>query len=328
MRYKSVLSIAPLRISFVGGGTDISNFYSQNIGRVVSASIEKYIYVHVKRHDELFQEKYRVSYSEIEHSQSRSSIKNLIVKSCLEFLNIDEPLQISTSSDLPANSGLGSSSSFTVALLLALYKLNGKEVSPGQLSEEAAFIESIMLKKGSGKQDHYSASFGGINYFEFFQDESVKIQPIYGDIASNLLDHSLLIWSEQTREASKVLKDLEVNYKTNIDKLITLSNLATNFKVALNKKSTSLSDLGKIINEGWEIKKNLSDLIDFPGSTKISDILKQQNALGFKLLGAGSGGFFYAIFKSPATEAMLKIKGVKCFIPTIDHFGARIVSVI
>ena len=112
---------APMRISFLGGGTDIPTFYTRSRGCVVSAAINKYVYVHIKRHDPLFQERYRISYSEVEHTNSRNDIKNGIVKGCLELLEIDEPIQISTSADLPANSGLGSSSSFAVALLNALH---------------------------------------------------------------------------------------------------------------------------------------------------------------------------------------------------------------
>ena len=135
MEIQSVLSMAPLRLSFLGGGTDISTYYTKSKGCVVSAAINKYVYVHIKRHDPLFQERYRISYSEVEHTNSRDLIKNSIVKGCLELLKIDEPIQISTSADLPANSGLGSSSSFAVALLNALHTLKNENASPVQLAE-------------------------------------------------------------------------------------------------------------------------------------------------------------------------------------------------
>ena len=141
MRHQSVLTLAPLRISFLGGGTDLPDFYNTHTGKVVSAAINKYVYVHVKRHDPLFQERYRVSYSQIEYADHRDQIKNGIARSCLELLNIDEPLQISTSADIPASSGLGSSSSFAVALLLGLHELLGQSPSAAQLAEEAAHVE-------------------------------------------------------------------------------------------------------------------------------------------------------------------------------------------
>ena len=145
MEVQSVLSMAPLRISFVGGGTDISTFYRKTPGCVISAAINKYVYVHIKRHDPLFQERYRISYSETEHTQNRNDINNLIVRSCLELLEMDEPLQISTSADLPSNSGLGSSSSFAVALLNGLHKIRGEEVSLVQIAEEASRVYLLRM---------------------------------------------------------------------------------------------------------------------------------------------------------------------------------------
>ena len=298
MKHQSVLTLAPLRISFIGGGTDINYFYRNSPGKVVSAAINKYVYVHIKNHDPLFQERYRISYSEVEHTQSRTDIKNLIIKSCLELLNMDEPLQISTSADLPTSSGLGSSSSFTVALLLALHQLEGRSVSPAQLAEEAAHVEISIMKSPIGKQDHYAAAFGGLNYYEFLSDESVKIQPLLipKSQSINLLSNSLLLWTGEIRSATKVLQDQEKNYDLNEANLISLTKLVDDFKFNLLKKEGSLIEIGKIITSGWEIKKKFSSLITTP---KISDIiseLKIQNCLGYKLLGAGGGGFVYALF--------------------------------
>jgi D-glycero-alpha-D-manno-heptose-7-phosphate kinase len=162
MAIQSVLSLAPLRVSFLGGGTDISSFYNFHKGAVVSAAIDKFVYVHIKRHDPLFQERYRISYSETEHALERNHIKNDIVRACLEFLEMDEPLQISTSADLPANSGLGSSSSFAVAVLLGLHAMKNENVSPVQIAEEAYAVEVSLLSSPIGKQDQYAAAFGGI----------------------------------------------------------------------------------------------------------------------------------------------------------------------
>ena len=167
MEIQSVLSMAPLRISFLGGGTDISTYFTKSKGCVVSAAINKYVYVHIKRHDPLFQERYRISYSEVEHTNSRDLIKNSIVKGCLELLKIDEPIQISTSADLPANSGLGSSSSFTVGLLNALYAHKEKHCSAAKLAKEACEIEIDILKEPIGKQDQYAAAYGGFNFIKF-----------------------------------------------------------------------------------------------------------------------------------------------------------------
>jgi D-glycero-alpha-D-manno-heptose-7-phosphate kinase len=328
MKHQSVLTLAPLRISFIGGGTDINYFYRNSPGKVVSAAINKYVYVHVKNHDPLFQERYRISYSEVEHTQSRSGIKNLIIKSCLELLNMDEPLQISTSADLPTSSGLGSSSSFTVALLLALHQLEGRSVSPAQLAEEAAHVEISIMKSPIGKQDHYAAAFGGLNYYEFLSDDSVKIQPLLipKSQSVSLLSNSLLLWTGEIRSATKVLQDQEKNFDKNEANLISLTKLVDDFKFNLLKKEGSLIEIGKIITSGWEIKNKFSSLITTPKISEIISELKIQNCLGYKLLGAGGGGFVYALFIDSSEKYINKFPNRRSFVPNIDNLGARVVS--
>lgn len=328
MRHQSVLTLAPLRISFVGGGTDIRYFYRNHPGKVISAAINKYVYVHIKNHDSLFQERYRISYSEVEHTQSRSEIKNLIVKSCLELLNIDEPLQISTSSDLPASSGLGSSSSFTVALLLALHQLEGRSVSPAQLAEEAAHVEIHMLNSPIGKQDQYAAAFGGFNQYEFFSDESVKIQPLLVPKSKgiSLLHNSLLLWTGEIRSATTVLQDQEKNYDSNEVNLNYLTKLVDEFKSILLDKEENLIEIGRVITSGWELKEKLSKLINTPQVSSIINEVKAQNCIGYKLLGAGGGGFVYALFNHSSEKCIEKFPTRSSFIPELDNLGARVVS--
>ena len=181
-----IIARSPLRISLGGGGTDLASYYRDHGGYVLAGAINKYVYVHIKKHDPLFQELFRISYSQVEHTESRNQIKNGIVKSCLELLEIDEPLQISTSADLPASSGLGSSSTFATALLQGLHSLNGRKVSAKQLAEEASHVEIEMLKEPIGKQDQYAAAFGGLNYCEFNANEKVKIEHL--EISLNFIE--------------------------------------------------------------------------------------------------------------------------------------------
>jgi D-glycero-alpha-D-manno-heptose-7-phosphate kinase len=328
MQYQSVLALAPLRISFIGGGTDINYFYRNNPGKVISAAINKYVYVHIKNHDPLFQERYRISYSEVEHTQSRSEIKNQIIKSCLELLDMDEPLQISTSADLPASSGLGSSSSFTVALLLALHQMEGRSVSSVQLAEEAAHVEISMLKSPIGKQDQYAAAFGGLNCYEFLSDDNVKIQPLLIPKHQNLslLTNSLLLWTGEVRSATKVLQDQEKNYVSNGVDLIGLTELVDKFKLSLSNFDGNLIEIGKIITSGWELKEKFSNLISTPRVNEIINEVKLQNCLGYKLLGAGGGGFVYALFDDLGEKYINKFPNRRSFTPKLDNEGARIVS--
>ena len=330
MEVQSILSMAPLRISFLGGGTDIPSYYTKSKGCVVSAAINKYVYVHIKRHDPLFQERYRISYSEVEHTNSRDSIKNVIVKGCLELLGIDEPIQISTSADLPASSGLGSSSSFAVALLNALHVLKNENASPVQLAEEASSVEIDLLGSPIGKQDQYTAAFGGLNLFEFATDGRVSIEPLnLSAVEVNaLLDKSIMIWTGQSRNANLVLSDQALQASSNQENLLELTNLTKEFKSKLLEKNVDWTTLGPLIKKGWSIKQSFSKKIVTEEVTTITNELDNMGCLGYKLLGAGGGGFVLGVFGLIDNEIQAKLKSWHTFRPSLDAKGARIVSVL
>lgn len=328
MEIQSVLSMAPLRISFVGGGSDIPSFYKYSNGCVISAAISKYVYVHVKRHDPLFQERYRISYSEIEYTNARNEIKNKIVKSCLELLNIDEPIQISTSADLPANSGLGSSSSFAVALLNALHALRNEPISAAQLAEEACEVEIGKLDSPIGKQDQYAAAFGGINFFEFDTSGSVKIEPLNlsSSKTNDLFNNTVMIWTGKSRSANLVLSDQEQNKLENFQNLVQLTDLTKRFKSILLGGEASWSSLGPLIMEGWKLKQTFSEKIMTEEIISITDKLDKLGSVGYKLLGAGGGGFIFAAFKENNHKIKSDLQGWHSFKPSLDYRGAKIVS--
>ncbi len=329
MQIQSVLSVSPLRISFVGGGTDFKSYYSNNGGAIVSASINKYVYVHVKRHDPLFQERYRISYSEIEHCQSRDEVKNKIVRTCLELLNIDLPLQISTSADLPAYSGLGSSSSFTCALLLALHKIIGESVGAGQIAEEACTVEIEILGSPIGKQDQYAAAFGGLNYFQISKEGRISIESLYSPSLTNrnFFDSLVLIWTGKGREANSVLRDQENRYLANFHNLNEIHRLADRFRDALLDPHIQLQNLGSIITKGWELKKELSPLIVTSEVLEIENALVARKAAGYKLLGAGGGGFVLGLLPKMSSDIQQGFSEWSSFTPKLDHLGTRIISV-
>ena len=170
---RAVTTITPQRISFVGGGTDLPSFYELHEGGVISSAINQYVYVTVKKHSPLFNEQYRLSYSKTEHVHNLNEIENSIARECLRLVEVEPPLYISTAADLPASSGLGSSSSFAVGLLNALHLLKGERVTPAQLAEEACFIEIETLCNPIGKQDQYAAAFGGLNHIIFKKNERI-----------------------------------------------------------------------------------------------------------------------------------------------------------
>lgn len=328
MIYQSILSAAPLRISFVGGGTDIFSFYSKFGGEVISASINKYVYVHIKRHDPLFQEKYRISYSEVEHTNSRNSIRNDIVRSCLEFLDFDEPLQISTSSDLPSNSGLGSSSSFCVALLSGLHAIRGEDVSAAQLAEEACFIEIDMLKGNIGKQDQYAAAIGGFNHYIFGNDGKVTIAPITSSnhFIEEFFRHSVLVWTGLARNASTILKEQDSRNKTNENNLLELKALVSEFLSVAQLIEIDLVKSSKIMLKGWDLKKSFATSIVTPEITEIENALISAGASGYKLLGAGGGGFILSTFANLPEMSNSFLPSWSKFKPKIDNLGVRVVS--
>ena len=183
-----IISKTPLRISFFGGGTDLPTFYkNSNYGAVVSSSINQYLYVTIKKQNKLFDE-YRLNYSITELVKDIDKVKNPIIRECIKFMNIDDYLYISTIADAPSETGLGSSSSFCVGLLNVLYKFKGISVSIEKLAEEASHIEINKLNLSLGKQDHYIAAYGGLNYIKFFDNEKVEIEKmdLYGRIFSKL----------------------------------------------------------------------------------------------------------------------------------------------
>src|SRR5262245_45384664 len=173
-----VLTRTPLRVSFAGGGTDLADFYETEYGSVLSTAIDKYIYVTIKRHGDVFNEAIRLNYSLSEQVNRVDEIKNNIARECLKFLEIDPPIYINTVGDLPASTGLGGSSSFTIGLLNGLHVYRGERVSASQLAEEASYIEIDVLKEPIGKQDQYAAAFGGLNLFCFKPGGDVTVEPI------------------------------------------------------------------------------------------------------------------------------------------------------
>ena len=328
MSIKSVLTCAPLRISFLGGGTDFASYYKNTSGAVLAAAIDKYVYVHIKKHDPLFQERYRVSYSEVEHCQSRDEIRNDIVRSSLELLNIDTPLQISTSADLPANSGLGSSSSFVVALLLGLHELKGEQVGAAQLAEEACKIEIESLGSPIGKQDQYASAFGGLNLFEFVSDSTVRIEPIstQSEVVNELFANISMVWTQQSREANSVLADQEKRSIDNRAGLDDMKNLVYKLRDVIRGGTSTLEEVGNLISKGWEIKKSLSPLIMTPSIRSLFDEINSLDIHGNKLLGAGAGGFILSIHKDLKKEIGIVSSKWAAFSPKLDHQGARILS--
>ena len=325
----SVSTVAPHRISLVGGGSDLPTVSDKIGGGCVSFTIPKYIYVTCKRHSiDQFQERYRLQYSLTEVVNERSKIVNNIIRETLIYLDIDEPLVISTSSDLPTGSGLGSSSSFTVALLLALRKLFDVPTNPFELAEDAYQIERIINGNSVGRQDQFAASIGGYNYYQFDRDGSVSINPIMNSHQqiSSLAQSSLLIWTGLSRSASTVLKKQSDLSESLLDKYTELNELTMKFYQLLKLRSFSVKDYGYYIRQNWSIKKGLASAIS---NSEIESIIEQCLRLGTtacKVLGAGGGGYILALGTNKQTEAWLESEGLHTERIGYDPNGARVLS--
>jgi D-glycero-alpha-D-manno-heptose-7-phosphate kinase len=295
---KIVVTRTPLRVSFAGGGTDLPGFYERDYGAVFSTAIDKYIYVTVKRHSELFTP-IRLNYSETEQVNTVAEIKNNIARECLRLLKIDPPIYISTVGDMPASTGLAGSSAFAVGLLNALHAYRGEHVSPGQLAEEACHIEINVLKEPIGKQDQYAAAFGGLNYFRFNATGSVSVEHarVRADFLNDLFDHVLMFWTGMQRDASSVLAEQNKNVAAKLDYLNKIRDHAHQIRTLAESGKFDPAAFGKILHESWALKRQLASAISSSAIDSHYEAALKAGAEGGKICGAGAGGFLLFIVK-------------------------------
>jgi len=321
-----IISRTPFRISFVGGGTDLRSFYAEEPGQVLSTSIDKYIYVVVKRQIGIVEYKYRINWSQVEFKNRIEDIEHPIVREALKMMEIDFPIEVTTFSDIPGSTGLGSSSSFTVGLLHALYALKGKMVTKHKLATNAAHIEVNCLKRIMGKQDHFAASYGGINTFTFNEDETVVVEPVFyrEEVPLNLEKNLLLFYTRLKRDASEILESQNRETPKKLDVLRQMKNLVIPLREILSS-GNDLNKIGEILHEGWELKRSLTGDIS---SNKIDGYYQnaiKAGALGGKLLGAGGGGFLL-LYVEPENQSKVidALAELFCLDVKLDSAGTRI----
>ncbi len=302
-----IISRTPLRMSFVGGGSDLPSFFKSHGGAVISTSIDKYVYIILK---EKFDPGYRISYSITENVPNRDDIKHELFRNALEMFNIDKSLEIVSIADIPSMTGLGSSSSFSVGLLNALnfYKEN-KEVNNKEfLATKACTLEIEICNSPIGKQDQYAASYGGLKLYEFREDDTVEVKEINcsSKLKEKLNQNILTFYIGGKRSADKILKSQNMDMKksskqNNMQKMV---NLVWDLKYEL--ESESLDNFGNILHENWMLKKDLTSSIANNEIDEIYETAMNLGAEGGKLLGAGGGGFM--IFYVPEESKRLDIK--------------------
>ena len=301
-----VITRTPFRISFFGGGTDYPVWYEKNGGAVLSTSIDKYCYISCRYLPPFFAHKSRIVWSKIESVQSPKEIQHPAVRGVLTHLGIDEGLEIHHDADLPARSGLGSSSAFTVGLVHALNALRGNMVSKRQLALDAIHIEQVVLKENVGSQDQAVAAFGGLNKIEFGGPHRIAVQPVIlaGERYKLLQDHLMLFFTGVSRNASEIAAE-QVN-NTHV-KSVELQRMARMVDEATGivMSSGPLDDFGKLLHEAWQVKKGLSSQISNSFIDGVYESARKAGALGGKLLGAGGGGFML-FFVKPELQPLVR----------------------
>jgi D-glycero-alpha-D-manno-heptose-7-phosphate kinase len=285
-----IITRTPLRISFAGGGTDLPSFYrAHEGGAVASAAIDKYVHVLV---NPKFDRAIRVAYSRTENVARLEDLQHELVREAMRGAGVTEALEIHTIADIPSEgTGLGSSSTLTVGLLNALYAYRGLLKDPAELADEACRIEIDRLHGTVGKQDQYIAAFGGVQYFAFHADESVRVSPIplSTQDRERLSDHLSLFYTGITRRASGILKEQSARTSANRDALYRMRDLAGEARTAIAQGE--YTRLGGILDEGWQLKRGLTSGISTEEIDRRYAAAKAAGAYGGKITGAGGGGF-------------------------------------
>ena len=324
-----IITRSPLRVSLGGGGTDLPSYYSEHGGFVMAGAIDKYVYINIHSR---FVDGFLLKYSHMEEAESIDAIRHPIIRETLRLLEIgSRNLEITSMADIPAGTGLGSSGSFTTALLKGLHAYKKNLIHPYELAEQACHVEIDVLKEPIGKQDQYIAAYGGITCFEFRKDGGVSASPlaISEETLFNLEDNLLLFFTGYSRSASAILKEQDDRSRRAdaemTENLHFIKNLAFSTKQAL--EAGNLQEFGRLMNVHWESKKRRSVGMS---NAKIDDWYQcalDNGASGGKLIGAGGGGFlmFYAEDKTRLRRA-LREQGLKEVRFRFDFEGTRIVS--
>lgn len=325
-----VITKTPLRISFFGGGTDYPAWYKENGGAVLSASINKYSYLHVQNLPPFFPYKIKVSWSRIEEVKDVSEIIHPSVREVLRFVGLhNEPLTIHYTGDLPARSGMGSSSSFTVGLLHALYGLQSTTPGKQKLAEEAIHVEQNLIKENVGSQDQIAAAFGGFNKIEFFKNNTFTVTPVIlpDNRIKEFQKHLLLFFTGFSRTASEIAAEQIKNIPDKIKELHTMRQMVDEAEDILKNGSGDwLGAFGELLHKNWEIKRGLSSKIS---NGIIDDFYARglnAGALGGKILGAGGGGFLLIYARPEKQEIIKRALSDLLFVPfEFENYGSQII---
>ncbi len=293
-----IITRTPFRISFFGGGTDYPAWYEKNGGAVLSTTIDKYCHITCRVLPPFFEKKHHIVYSRIENADHADEIEHPSVRECFKFMNIERGITVLHDGDLPARSGLGSSSAFTVGLLHALYALQGKTVSRHQLAMDAIHVEQERIKENVGSQDQIAAVFGG--------PEKFRVEPVImsGSRSEDLQNHCLFFFTGLSRNAHEIAGSWIKNTERNENNLRRMRQMVDEATEILTNDTSDLREFGKLLDDNWQLKKSLVSEISNSTIDQAYAAAKKTGAIGGKLLGAGAGGFMLIFVEPEKREAV------------------------
>lgn len=323
-----VITRTPFRISFFGGGTDYPDWYRKNGGSVISTTIDKYCYITCRNLPPFFSHKHRIVYSKIENVYELDEIEHPSARAVLKWANVSSGLEIHHDGDLPARSGLGSSSAFTVGLLHALYGLRGQMTGKDVLASEAIHIEQKIIGENVGSQDQIAAAYGGFNKINFNVDETFNVTPIIipPSRKKELSSHLLLFFTGFSRIADGIAKSKIENFKHRDKELRLMGEMVDESISILGNAFTSIDEFGKLLGDSWKYKRSLSTQVSNPQINQIYDVAIKAGATGGKILGAGGGGFML-LFASPVYHSRIceELKHLIHVSFNFDDSGSKVV---
>lgn len=320
-----IISRAPLRMSFVGGGSDLPAFYRKHGGAVISTAIDKYVYVSVNRK---FDDGIRLAYSKVEEVERLDQIEHRLLRKTFELLGVGGGVEVTTTADIPSRgSGLGSSSTFTVGLIHAMEAYLGHHASAPDLAERACHIEIDLCGEPIGKQDQYAAAFGGFNVIEFREDDSVKLTPVIIEASRRRMLESriLVFYTGIVRSASAILVEQSAQVASDALKQRSMRRMVELVPAARDALiGGDLDAFGAVLDENWSLKKTMAGGISTGFIDELYEAGRKAGALGGKLLGAGAGGFFMFYAPEEHHAAIEQAVGLRRIDFRFDPLGSRI----
>lgn len=321
-----IITRTPFRMSFFGGGTDLSGFFNEHGGAVISTTFDKYCYVTVRHLPAFFDYKTHLTYSKTEYVNSYEEIQHPAIREAMKHMNMHN-IRLTYESDLPARTGLGTSSSFAVGMIEAFYALNGKYADKRKLADDAIYLERELCKEAGGIQDQIAASFGGLNRIDFSKD-GYTLRPIVISRArkEKLNNNLMLFFTGFSRFSSDIQKGTEKSMKDKTKELLEMYSLVDKAEKVLTDESCDLDEFGRLLDYTWKLKRGISSGISTGSIDEQYEKAMKAGALGGKLLGAGGGGFLLFYVPQEKQEAVKKALENQMYVPfKFENEGTRII---